>query len=154
MKRPPSALARTSEQTNLNKLHKMALSMKKDFLAQLACDEKDDCPICYEPLADPVTTACKHKFCIACLLGWLEIANTCPSCRRELYANSIEERDASVRVVEEAQERRNAELRLIRIGVEAEERRIAEARRVTNARRDAETPRSIIRRLNAAAERD
>ena len=66
----------------------MALPTEVTFYAQLACDDAEDCPICYEPLKDPLTTSCKHSFCLICLRDWLETASTCPCCRKKLCLNA------------------------------------------------------------------
>lgn len=63
----------------------MALPAKATFLAQLACDVVEECPICYEVLDKATTTTCKHTFCLECLRHWLQTANTCPCCRAKLY---------------------------------------------------------------------
>jgi hypothetical protein len=47
----------------------------------------DDCPICYEFFADPVTLQCSHSFCRACLLECTFLApngQSCPLCRQRL----------------------------------------------------------------------
>ena len=67
----------------------MALPTKTEYLAQLKPDSaqitQDDCPICYEKIQAPFKTTCNHVFCVECLKDWLDSANTCPSCRTELY---------------------------------------------------------------------
>lgn len=41
-----------------------------------------DCGICYEnPMIRPVQLPCKHIFCTACTIEWLEKQSTCPVCR-------------------------------------------------------------------------
>lgn len=74
----------------------MALLTKDTFLAQLVCDVAEDCPICYEPRKDTVTTACKHTFCLECLRHWLTTANTCPCCRIKLYDDRPPSRPAGI----------------------------------------------------------
>ncbi|XP_016438616.2 uncharacterized protein LOC107764540 [Nicotiana tabacum] len=44
----------------------------------------DTCPVCYEDFKDKneaLTTYCLHDFHIECLLSWLSMNNTCPTCR-------------------------------------------------------------------------
>lgn len=44
----------------------------------------DNCPVCYEDFKDKneaLTTYCLHDFHIECLLSWLSMNNTCPTCR-------------------------------------------------------------------------
>ena len=78
-----SALHQASPYNNNDHTNRtMALPTKDAFLAQLACDE---CPICYEDVTGPTTTACNHSFCLECLRHWLRSANTCPCCRAKLY---------------------------------------------------------------------
>ncbi len=53
------------------------------------CDyNNDDCVICLSKINnnDKVKILdCKHKFHEECINGWLEIDNTCPTCRFEIY---------------------------------------------------------------------
>lgn len=54
---------------------------------------EDMCPICLEPVplsaADRIVLACKHAFCMACLVRWTTVCtdrtvraeNCCPTCR-------------------------------------------------------------------------
>jgi len=47
----------------------------------------DDCPICFEFFADPITLQCRHSFCRACLLECTLLApngQCCPLCRQSL----------------------------------------------------------------------
>ena len=43
-----------------------------------------DCQVCYALYLDPLTTACGHTFCRACLHRVLDHSEHCPICRREL----------------------------------------------------------------------
>ncbi|GAA5996464.1 hypothetical protein JCM11641_006345, partial [Rhodosporidiobolus odoratus] len=43
-----------------------------------------ECPICRDPLSDPVQTACDHLFCRACLSRALDLVPTCPIDRTPL----------------------------------------------------------------------
>jgi hypothetical protein len=50
-----------------------------------------DCGVCGITLpagANHAYTACKHLFCISCLLKWHIVNPTCPMCRRPLYDES------------------------------------------------------------------
>lgn len=60
---------------------------------------EDVCGICQEPCQDPAIIDCKHTFCVRCLYNWVDIASTCPNCRRELTAingNPIESKTQRV----------------------------------------------------------
>ncbi len=55
-----------------------------DGVGKLAADEFE-CVLCFKMLYDPVTTACGHTFCKACLLRSQDYGNRCPSCRTVLF---------------------------------------------------------------------
>jgi len=42
------------------------------------------CPVCLEPLKDPVTTQCGHIFCEECLIYFLQPFNICPMCKKKV----------------------------------------------------------------------
>lgn len=73
---------------------KMALQpvpTKEEFLATgLEPLQNEDCPICMQPMTDPVTVNCngKHVFCRECIVRYLQglEAGTCPLCRQRLFA--------------------------------------------------------------------
>ncbi len=50
----------------------------------------DDCAICIEAVAFPISTNCGHTFCGGCLVAYFEHSRsalglvTCPLCRREI----------------------------------------------------------------------
>lgn len=46
----------------------------------------DTCPVCYEYFKDEnevITTNCLHEFHIHCMIKWLSMHNTCPTCRAD-----------------------------------------------------------------------
>jgi hypothetical protein len=53
---------------------------------ELEGNEDPPCGICRDPLRRPVKTPCNHTFCLADILTWLDISNTCPLCRQPVYA--------------------------------------------------------------------
>lgn len=67
----------------------MSLSTKAAYIEQLIADSTqsapEPCPICYADIKLPFKTAYNHIFCVDCLKKWAESANTCPSCRGELF---------------------------------------------------------------------
>ena len=52
--------------------------------------ELDDveCPICYEIMAEPVQTPCKHYLCLSCHNESMKIKTKCPMCR-EIFSNDF-----------------------------------------------------------------
>ncbi|KAI4103934.1 MAG: hypothetical protein LQ339_004051 [Xanthoria mediterranea] len=69
----------TSKVVDLTPENRKAL---QDML-QLSIDSHEDCPICLEPLHDPVITACAHSFGHACIEKVIETQQRCPMCRAE-----------------------------------------------------------------------
>uniref|UniRef100_A0A3B4BJA6 RING-type E3 ubiquitin transferase n=1 Tax=Periophthalmus magnuspinnatus TaxID=409849 RepID=A0A3B4BJA6_9GOBI len=61
----------------------MAEALFEDFLT---------CPICLEPLKEPVSLSCHHSFCQTCLnKTWNTRPNkTCPMCRRRSSRETVE----------------------------------------------------------------
>ena len=45
------------------------------------------CPVCINPLLNPVTTSCGHTFDYLCLKKWLDKKSDCPGCRASLLAS-------------------------------------------------------------------
>ena len=43
---------------------------------------RQDCPICYEKVKDPIMTRCKHVYCKNCIQNWVYEKGTCPLCRK------------------------------------------------------------------------
>jgi hypothetical protein len=61
--------SRGSRHTKLERLEKLTLS---DF----------ECGVCFSLLCDPVTIACGHTFCRACIITVVErLQKKCPTCR-------------------------------------------------------------------------
>ena len=79
--RVKSLLAALEEQkvVELTPENKQAL---QDML-QLSIDSREDCPICLEPLHNPVITACAHVFGNECIERVIEHQHRCPLCRAE-----------------------------------------------------------------------
>ncbi|KAL8839507.1 MAG: hypothetical protein Q9170_001730 [Blastenia crenularia] len=73
------AALETSKVVDLTPENRKAL---QDML-QLSIDSHEDCPICLEPLHDPVITACAHTFGYACIEKVVETQHRCPMCRAE-----------------------------------------------------------------------
>ncbi|KAL9604526.1 MAG: hypothetical protein Q9219_000491 [cf. Caloplaca sp. 3 TL-2023] len=69
----------TSKVVDLTPENRKAL---QDML-QLSIDSHEDCPICLEPLHDPVITACAHTFGYTCIEKVIETQNRCPMCRAQ-----------------------------------------------------------------------
>ena len=57
--------------------------------AQDATRAEMDCQVCYGLFDDPLTTACGHTFCRACLHRILDHSMHCPVCRRKLAMNPL-----------------------------------------------------------------
>ncbi|KAK4097378.1 RAD5-like protein [Parathielavia hyrcaniae] len=58
---------------------------------QLVIESQEECPVCMEPLNDPVITHCKHVFCRGCISKVIEIQHKCPMCRAELSEDKLVE---------------------------------------------------------------
>ncbi|KPM46002.1 hypothetical protein AK830_g539 [Neonectria ditissima] len=56
---------------------------------QVATRAEMDCQVCYALFYDPITTACGHTFCRACLHRVFDHSRYCPVCRRELAINPL-----------------------------------------------------------------
>ncbi|KAI4129439.1 MAG: hypothetical protein LQ338_002220 [Usnochroma carphineum] len=69
----------TSKVVDLTPENRKAL---QDML-QLSIDSQEDCPVCLEPLHDPVITACAHTFGYTCIEKVIETQHRCPMCRAE-----------------------------------------------------------------------
>lgn len=44
------------------------------------------CCICKNVFVEPTETPCRHVFCTECISRWLDLRNTCPTCRSPLRA--------------------------------------------------------------------
>ncbi|KAL8803942.1 MAG: hypothetical protein Q9200_006027 [Gallowayella weberi] len=73
------AALETSKVVDLTPANRQAL---QDML-QLSIDSHEDCPICLEPLHEPVITACAHSFGYTCIEKVIETQHRCPMCRAE-----------------------------------------------------------------------
>lgn len=73
------AALETSKIVDLTPQNRKAL---QDML-QLSIDSQEDCPVCLEPLHDPVITACAHSFGYSCIEKVIETQHRCPMCRAE-----------------------------------------------------------------------
>ncbi|KAL2256470.1 hypothetical protein VTK26DRAFT_1611 [Humicola hyalothermophila] len=58
---------------------------------QLFIESQEECPVCIEPLKDPMITHCKHVFCRTCITKVIEIQHKCPMCRAELSEDKLVE---------------------------------------------------------------
>ena len=58
---------------------------------QLVIESQEECPVCIDPLNNPVITHCKHVFCRACITKVIEIQHKCPMCRAELSDDKLVE---------------------------------------------------------------
>jgi SNF2 family DNA or RNA helicase len=60
-----------------------------DLIAQE--DEEQECPICMEPMSDPIITQCAHIFCRECVNKMFasSLLPHCPTCRVEMPKKSI-----------------------------------------------------------------
>lgn len=58
-------------------------SLALQEMLQLSIDSHEDCPICLEPLHNPVITACAHVFGKECVERVIETQHRCPMCRAE-----------------------------------------------------------------------
>jgi hypothetical protein len=59
------------------------LQTSKEFSTR----QKDgDCPTCWDELESPIRLNCGHRFCESCIIPWLEGNDSCPICRKTLYA--------------------------------------------------------------------
>ena len=85
---------RRSEQVQLNKITQTNGELLMEEIVGAIDNERDrrnsssvqeiNCPICLEPLRDPVTTVCNHTFCKTCFLAWRVIQDSCAVCRQKL----------------------------------------------------------------------
>jgi SWI/SNF-related matrix-associated actin-dependent regulator of chromatin subfamily A3 len=65
---------------DLNDDNKLALQK----MLQLSIDSQEECPVCMDPLSDPVITKCAHVFCTPCIDRVIEVQHKCPMCRASL----------------------------------------------------------------------
>eukprot|EP00347_Sterkiella_histriomuscorum_P019741 403340466 len=55
-----------------------------------------ECPICYELIAEPVVTMCKHLFCLSCQNQVLQQNKVCPMCRKAFTKAFIPQIDKKI----------------------------------------------------------
>jgi SWI/SNF-related matrix-associated actin-dependent regulator of chromatin subfamily A3 len=71
-------------------------------LLQLSIDSRDECPICFEELHNPVISACKHVFGQECIERTIELQHKCPMCRSHLEdINCLVKPAEEVKVIED-----------------------------------------------------
>lgn len=58
---------------------------------QLFIESQEECPVCMDPMTNPVITHCKHPFCRACISKVIDIQHKCPMCRAELSEEKLVE---------------------------------------------------------------
>ncbi len=58
---------------------------------QLVIESQEECPVCMDPLVQPVITHCKHFFCRACISKVIEVQHKCPMCRAGLSEDKLVE---------------------------------------------------------------
>ena len=44
-----------------------------------------ECPICYQPIKNSVTTSCNHTFCYSCFTNFVDNSIKCPMCRGDMF---------------------------------------------------------------------
>lgn len=91
----PNQEAFTNDMARLPGKKKFLATGLFDLVAIDPSSSTTNCPICLEPIATTrrsiITASCQHAFHEHCLKHWLEMHNTCPTCRRELYRLSRRE---------------------------------------------------------------
>lgn len=73
------AALETQKSVDLTPENKTALQA----MLQLSIESHEDCPICLEPLHNPVITNCAHAFGKECIEQVIETQHRCPMCRAE-----------------------------------------------------------------------
>ena len=53
-----------------------------------------ECAVCYEIIAEPMMLACKHVFCISCMIK----CDNCPFCRKEIDAKFEVDREYKMKL--------------------------------------------------------
>eukprot|EP00808_Paulinella_micropora_P005151 g54912.t1 len=48
-----------------------------------------ECPVCQDSMRHPASTKCGHIFCYSCAKKWIDINNSCPSCRATLSSEDM-----------------------------------------------------------------
>ncbi|KAL9638439.1 MAG: hypothetical protein Q9164_001555, partial [Protoblastenia rupestris] len=73
------AMLETQKSVDLTPENRAALQS----MLQLSIETREDCPICLEPLHNPVITNCAHAFGQECIERVIETQHRCPMCRFE-----------------------------------------------------------------------
>ncbi|KAL9104261.1 MAG: hypothetical protein Q9163_000757 [Psora crenata] len=73
------SMLETQQTIDLTPENKAALQS----MLQLSIETREDCPICLEPLHNPVITNCAHAFGQECIERVIETQHRCPMCRAE-----------------------------------------------------------------------
>lgn len=61
------------------------LNKIKNLESRIQSMIRENCPICYECVRDPLLEpGCQNVFCGKCLFSWLESNNSCPMCRQHI----------------------------------------------------------------------
>lgn len=79
------------------KIHEESLKRVEKIKAELIEIEKrskdmlkEDCPICYDSMDNPVfVPCCHHLYCDQCILHWVMNNKNCPMCRSKLSLNDL-----------------------------------------------------------------
>ena len=73
------SMLETQQTVDLTPENKAALQA----ILQVNIESREDCPICLEPLHNPVITTCAHTFGSECIERVIETQHRCPMCRAE-----------------------------------------------------------------------
>lgn len=66
------------------------LNKIKNLESRINTMVRENCPICYECVRDPLLEpGCQNVFCCKCLFSWLESHNSCPMCRQEINKSKL-----------------------------------------------------------------
>lgn len=73
-------------------MNRSTLYENYDYTNEEFIDERLKCPICTNPLIEPVKTKCQpkeHAFCYRCIKDWLRRSSSCPKCRQNLKKEDL-----------------------------------------------------------------
>lgn len=66
------------------------LNKIKNLESRIQSMIRENCPICYECVRDPLLEpGCQNVFCGKCLFSWLESNNSCPMCRQHIDKSKL-----------------------------------------------------------------